>query len=67
MGITYRDSGVDIEKGDRFVDLIRKKLRSDERQNIGGFGGMFDLGPLDVRHPVLVASTDGVGTKLVVA
>lgn len=67
MGITYKDSGVDIEKGDRFVDLIRKKLRSDERQNIGGFGGMFDLGPLDVRHPVLVASTDGVGTKLVVA
>jgi phosphoribosylformylglycinamidine cyclo-ligase len=67
MGITYRDSGVDIEKGDRFVDLIKKKLRSDERQNIGGFGGMFDLGPFDVRHPVLVASTDGVGTKLVVA
>ena len=67
MGISYRESGVDIEKGELFVDLIKKKLVSDDRRNIGGFGGMFDLGPLKLRHPVLVAGTDGVGTKLVVA
>jgi phosphoribosylformylglycinamidine cyclo-ligase len=67
MGLTYRESGVDIDKGERFVELIKEKLRDAERHNIGGFGGMFDLGSLNIRHPVLVASTDGVGTKLLIA
>ena len=43
MGITYRDSGVDIDKGDRFVDIIRKKLKGGEQENIGLFGGLFEL------------------------
>jgi phosphoribosylformylglycinamidine cyclo-ligase len=67
MGITYRESGVDIEKGNRFVALIKERLSKDQEQNIGGFGGMFDLGSQGIRNPVLVASTDGVGTKLIVA
>ncbi len=67
MGLTYKDSGVDIKSGELFVDLIRRKLKSTDRGNIGGFGGSYDLGPLNISHPVLVASTDGVGTKLTIA
>jgi len=67
MGITYKSSGVDIEKGDRFVDIIRKKLKSEDKKNIGLFGGLYDLGILGYHHPVLVSSTDGVGTKLILA
>ncbi|MBN2322589.1 MAG: phosphoribosylformylglycinamidine cyclo-ligase [Spirochaetes bacterium] len=67
MGLTYKDSGVDIRSGEMFVDLIRRKLKKEEAGNIGGFGGTYDLGPLNISHPVLVASTDGVGTKLAVA
>jgi phosphoribosylformylglycinamidine cyclo-ligase len=67
MGLTYRDSGVDIARGERFVDIIRKKLKGTERENIGLFGGIFDLGALKYKNPMLVASTDGVGTKLILA
>lgn len=67
MGLTYRESGVDIDKGDRFVEVIKNKLREKERENIGLFGGLFDLSQLGLKHPVLVASTDGVGTKLLLA
>jgi len=67
MGLTYRDSGVDIERGELFVDMIRRKLKRTDQENIGGFGGFYDLGPMGISHPVLVASTDGVGTKLTVA
>ena len=67
MGLTYRDSGVDIEKGDAFVDVVKAKLSAQEQENIGLFGGLFDLQGLHYRHPVLVAGTDGVGTKLVLA
>jgi len=67
MGLTYRESGVDIDKGDRFVDMIRNKLSPDERENIGLFGGLFDISKFNLKHPLLVASTDGVGTKLLLA
>lgn len=66
---TYRDSGVDIDAGNRAVALIRQHVRSTFRPevltDIGLFGGLFALG----RHerPVLVSSADGVGTKLMVA
>ena len=67
MGLSYRDSGVDVEKGDAFVDVVKAKLSSQEQVNIGLFGGLFDLGNLHYKHPVLVAGTDGVGTKLLLA
>jgi phosphoribosylformylglycinamidine cyclo-ligase len=67
MGITYRDSGVDIDKGDRFVDIIRKKLKKGEQENIGLFGGLFELDLTGYRNPVLVAGADGIGTKLLLA
>jgi phosphoribosylformylglycinamidine cyclo-ligase len=67
MGLTYRESGVDIDKGDRLVDVIKKKLRLNERGNIGGFGGLYELSSPKMRNPVLVSSADGVGTKLLLA
>jgi phosphoribosylformylglycinamidine cyclo-ligase len=67
MGLTYKESGVDIAKGERFISIIREKLKSNEQENIGLFGGFFDLGSLKYKHPILVASTDGVGTKLILA
>ena len=66
---TYRDSGVDIDAGNRAVSLIRQHVRSTFRPevltDIGLFGGLFALGHYE--RPVLVASADGVGTKLKVA
>ncbi|HEB32094.1 MAG TPA: phosphoribosylformylglycinamidine cyclo-ligase [Spirochaetes bacterium] len=67
MGLTYRDSGVDIEKGDHFVRVIKEKLSGSEKRNIGLFGGMFELNPGEYKNPVLVSGTDGVGTKLLLA
>jgi len=70
-GLTYADAGVDIAAGERAVDLIKAHARSTDRPGvmggIGGFGGLFDLRALDYEDPVLVSSTDGVGTKSVVA
>ncbi len=67
LGLTYRESGVDISAGERFVDVVRSRLKGSGSENIGLFGGLFDLSSLDYRNPVLVASTDGVGTKLLLA
>ena len=68
---TYASAGVDISAGDRAVERIRAKVRSTFRPevigDVGGFGGLFALDPGRHRHPVLVASTDGVGTKSMVA
>jgi phosphoribosylformylglycinamidine cyclo-ligase len=68
---TYAGAGVDIEAGDRAVALIRDAVRSTYRPevvgDIGGFGGMFALPPDRYDQPVLVSSTDGVGTKAMVA
>jgi phosphoribosylformylglycinamidine cyclo-ligase len=67
MGLSYKDSGVDIEKGERFVDLIKGKLKRGEKENIGLFGALFELDWKSYKNPVLVSSTDGVGTKLLLA
>jgi phosphoribosylformylglycinamidine cyclo-ligase len=71
MPFTYRDAGVDIDEGDRLVDLIkpyaRPTLRPEVLAGIGGFGGLFALDVKRYREPVLVSGTDGVGTKLKVA
>jgi phosphoribosylformylglycinamidine cyclo-ligase len=67
MGLSYREAGVDIEKGERFVDLIKGKLKRCERENIGLFGALFELDWKSYNTPVLVSSTDGVGTKLLLA
>ncbi|WP_022723417.1 phosphoribosylformylglycinamidine cyclo-ligase [Rhodopseudomonas sp. B29] len=70
-GLTYADSGVDIDAGNRLVDLIKPMVRATARagadSEIGGFGGLFDLKAAGFTDPVLVAATDGVGTKLKVA
>jgi phosphoribosylformylglycinamidine cyclo-ligase len=71
MATTYRDAGVDIDEGDRLVDLIkplaRATLRPEVLAGIGGFGGLFALDVKKYRDPVLVSGTDGVGTKLKLA
>ncbi|HZQ26542.1 MAG TPA: phosphoribosylformylglycinamidine cyclo-ligase [Acidimicrobiales bacterium] len=68
---TYAEAGVDIDAGDRAVDLIKDKLRSTYRPevigDIGGFGGLFAFPEGRYRQPVLVSATDGVGTKAYVA
>jgi len=70
-GLTYAQAGVDIDAGNRMVELIRPLVRATARPGadaeIGGFGGLFDLNRAGYRDPVLVAATDGVGTKLKVA
>src|SRR5216683_3288246 len=70
-GLTYADSGVDIDAGNRLVDLIKPMVRATARAGadaeIGGFGGLFDLKAAGFKDPVLVAATDGVGTKLMIA
>ena len=71
MGITYKQSGVDIDAGDAFVDrigpLARRTLRPEVLSGVGGFGGLFALAPGKYKEPVLVSGTDGVGTKLKLA
>src|SRR6201996_8271744 len=70
-GLTYADSGVDIDAGNRLVDLIKPMVRATARAGaeaeIGGFGGLFDLKAAGFKDPVLVAATDGVGTKVKIA
>jgi phosphoribosylformylglycinamidine cyclo-ligase len=71
MALTYRDAGVDIDEGDRLVELIKPlakpTLRPEVLAGIGGFGGLFAVDVKKYREPVLVSGTDGVGTKLKVA
>ena len=70
-GLTYAEAGVDIDAGNRLVELIRPMVRATARAGadaeIGGFGGLFDLKRAGFSDPVLVAATDGVGTKLKIA
>ena len=68
-GVSYAAAGVDIEAGDRAVELFaplaKRATRPEVRGNLGGFAGLFELGKY--RKPILAAGSDGVGTKLVVA
>lgn len=70
-GATYATAGVSIEAGDEAVERIKAHVASTKRREvlggIGGFGGLFALDTARYREPVLVASADGVGTKLEVA
>ena len=62
--LTYKQAGVDIEKGDSFVESIKKITKNN---SIGLFGNVFDVSSLGMKNPVLVSGTDGVGTKLKLA
>lgn len=67
----YSKAGVDVEAGYQVVERIKKHVARTERMGVmgalGSFGGMFDLGSLNLKEPVLVSGTDGVGTKLLLA
>ncbi len=69
--LTYKDAGVDIDTANEFVERIKTSIKTTARKEvvsgIGGFGGLFRLNTVDLKNPVLVSSTDGVGTKLRVA
>ena len=69
--ITYADAGVDIDAGNALVDkikpLAKRTMRPGVMSGLGGFGGLFDLKAAGYKDPVLVAATDGVGTKLRIA
>ncbi|OGX29172.1 MAG: phosphoribosylformylglycinamidine cyclo-ligase [Omnitrophica WOR_2 bacterium RIFCSPHIGHO2_02_FULL_67_20] len=71
MAITYRSSGVDIDAADGWLARMRPLIRSTRSPRVladrGQFGGLFSLAGLGMREPVLVASTDGAGTKLKLA
>jgi phosphoribosylformylglycinamidine cyclo-ligase len=70
-GITYKDAGVDIDAGEALVERIAPAARATRRSgadaDLGGFGGLFDLKAAGFKDPILVAGTDGVGTKLKIA
>ena len=70
-GLSYRAAGVDIEAGEELVRRIAPGARATRRSGVigglGGFGGLFDLRATGYRDPILVAGTDGVGTKLLLA
>ena len=69
---SYKKSGVNINLADKFVDYIakiskqnrRKKGKSIENENIGSFGSVFDISKTKIKDPLIISSTDGVGTKL---
>ena len=69
--VTYKESGVDIDKGDKAVQLIKKLAKSTYTpqviSEIGGFSGLFKIDFKKYKDPILVSSTDGVGTKLKIA
>ncbi len=69
--LTYRDAGVDIDAGNKAVELMKDSVRASYRPEVigdlGGFGGLFALDISKYKNPVLVSGTDGVGTKLKLA
>lgn len=69
--LTYKGSGVDIDEGNRAVDLIKplvaRTVRKEVLTGLGGFGGLFQLDTNKYKEPVLISGTDGVGTKLKIA
>ena len=70
-GLTYADAGVDIDAGNALVDRIKpaaaRTSRAGTMAGLGGFGALFDLKAAGFKDPILVAATDGVGTKLKIA
>jgi len=70
-GLTYKDAGVDIDAGEALVARIGPAAKATRRRgadaDLGGFGGLFDLKAAGFKDPILVAGTDGVGTKLKLA
>ncbi|MFV9875666.1 MAG: phosphoribosylformylglycinamidine cyclo-ligase [Rickettsiales endosymbiont of Dermacentor nuttalli] len=68
---TYEQAGVNINNGNELVDIIKVMAKSTRRtgvySEIGGFGGLFDLKQLSYKDPILVSTSDGVGTKLKIA
>lgn len=71
MSASYKKSGVDIDAGNELINVIKPFAKSTARlgssPNLGGFGALFDLKKCNFKDPVLVSSTDGVGTKLKIA
>ncbi len=71
MSKKYQESGVNLEKGYEVVSRIKKHVSYTKNlgtmHNIGGFGGLFDLSKYNIKEPILVSGTDGVGTKLLLA
>lgn len=69
--ITYKDAGVDITKGEESISGLKESIHStftpNVLSNVGAFGGLFELNTQEYQKPVLVSSTDGVGTKLKIA
>ena len=69
---SYKNSGVNISLGNKFVDhigkLTKKNVKKGDKrkleENIGSFGSLFDIGSLNIKNPLIVSCTDGVGTKL---
>jgi phosphoribosylformylglycinamidine cyclo-ligase len=70
-GLTYAEAGVDIDAGNALVERIKPAARRTQRagtmSGLGGFGALFDLKAAGYKDPILVAATDGVGTKLKIA
>lgn len=71
MPINYKDAGVDVDNGQKEVELIKKLVEKTQSENVlsklGGFSGLFSLENLNIKNPVLVSGTDGVGTKVMLA
>ena len=69
--LTYKEAGVDTKEGERAVGLMKEHVKKTFNENVltglGGFGGLFQLPVGDMKEPVLVSGTDGVGTKLKIA
>lgn len=71
MPINYKDVGVDVANGQKEVELIKNLVEKTQSENVlsklGGFSGLFSLENLNIKNPVLVSGTDGVGTKVMLA
>ncbi|MBW2105677.1 MAG: phosphoribosylformylglycinamidine cyclo-ligase, partial [Deltaproteobacteria bacterium] len=68
---SYADAGVDIDAGKNFVEMIKpivsETFKSNVLSDIGGYAGLYSLSLRNIKKPILVSSTDGVGTKLKIA